>query len=192
MLPAVTYLDSIRKQFAYYRQLGERTLAQLDDEQLYWSPGPESNSIAVIIKHLHGNMLSRWTDFLTTDGEKDFRNREKEFEDPPRERPGLLALWRAGWTALETALAPLTNNDLQRTVYIRQQGHTVREAINRQLAHYPYHIGQIVYLGRMQRGEQWQSLSIPRGESAAFNARSAAAGQRREHYTDQWLTNDDH
>ena len=188
----MTYLDSIRKQFAYYRQLGERTLAQLDDEQLYWSPGPESNSIAVIIKHLHGNMLSRWTDFLTTDGEKDFRDREKEFEDPPRERVALRSLWRAGWTALETALAPLTDNDLQRTVYIRQQGHTVQEAINRQLAHYPYHIGQIVYLGRMQRGEQWQSLSIPRGESAAFNARSAAAGQRREHYTDQWLTNDDH
>ena len=183
----MTYLDSIRKQFAYYRQLGERTLDQLDDEQLYWSPGPESNSIAVIIKHLHGNMLSRWTDFLTTDGEKDFRDREGEFQAPPPDRAALLGHWRTGWTALEGALDALTEDDLSRTVYIRQQGHTVQEAINRQLAHYPYHIGQLVYLGRMQRGAAWQSLSIPRGQSEAFNARSAAAGQRREHYTDQWL-----
>ena len=183
----MSYLPSIRKQFTYYRLLGERTFAQLTDEHLYWSPGPHSNSIAVIIKHLHGNMLSRWTDFLTTDGEKDFRDRDGEFAAPPASREDLLRLWADGWGVLEQSLTSLTDDKLEQTVYIRQQGHTVQEAINRQLAHYAYHVGQIVYLGRMQVGEGWRSLSIPRGQSEAFNAQATAGGQRREHYTDEWL-----
>lgn len=166
--------------FRYYKALAERAMAQVPDEALYATLDPESNSIAIIVKHLAGNMRSRWTDFLTTDGEKPDRHRDSEFESPPATRAELMALWEAGWTCLFTALDSVTDADLARKVMIRTEPHSVLQTINRQLAHYPYHIGQIVYLARHYSGGRWTSLSIPRGKSAGFNAAVASgkASQR--------------
>lgn len=180
------YLESVIKQFEYYKLLGEKTFAQLPDEALFWQYNPESNSIATIVKHLSGNMLSRWTDFRTTDGEKPWRNREAEFDNDLPTRTALLDAWNAGWQAFLDALKALSEEDLDAIIYIRNQGHTVLEAINRQLAHYPYHIGQIVYIGKMA-AQHWNSLSIPRGQSAAFNADKFAQAQARGHFTDEAL-----
>lgn len=181
------YLESIRKQFAYYQQLGEKTFAQLSDEQLFWQFNEQSNSIAIIVKHLWGNMRSRWTDFRTSDGEKEWRHRETEFDADIQSRAELLAKWEEGWQCLFDALAPLETHDLAEEIYIRNMGHTITEAINRQLAHYAYHIGQIVYLGRMLQGSEWQSLSIPRGQSKAYNEQKFAPGKRQAHFTDEFL-----
>jgi hypothetical protein len=167
---AVNFLSSVKKQFEYYKMLGEKTFAQLPEDRLFWQYNADSNSIATIVKHLWGNMLSRWTDFLTTDGEKEWRNRETEFDNDIATKEELLAKWNAGWTCFFAALDSLTPEDLQRIIYIRNEKHTVLEAINRQLAHYPYHVGQIVFIGKMTCGEQWASLSIPRGNSDAYNA----------------------
>src|ERR1043165_3370957 len=134
------YLQSAIKQFEYYKLLGEKTFNQLPDEKLFWQYNSESNSIATIVKHLWGNMLSRWTDFLTTDGEKEWRNRDAEFENDITTRQEMLDKWNAGWDCLFGALKSLTNDDLQKEVYIRNMGHTVADAIHRQLAHYSYHI----------------------------------------------------
>jgi Protein of unknown function (DUF1572) len=164
------YLASAKKQFAYYKQLGENTMRQLPDEGLFWQSNPESNSIAMIVKHLSGNMRSRWTDFLTTDGEKPDRDRETEFDNDDVTRAGVLARWETGWACLFTALDSVTDADLQRIILIRNEPHTVLEAVNRQLAHYPHHVGQMLYIGKLVLGQDWQSLSIPRGGSAAFNA----------------------
>ena len=189
------YLPQVRKQFSYYRGLGQGTINQLSPEQLVWQPGPASNSIATIIQHLHGNMLSRFTDFLVSDGEKTWRQREQEFDPvtlPLTPSPGtgdpaqIQQLYDTGWDLVEQTIANLDERDLRRTVYIRSLGHTVLEAINRQLAHYAYHIGQIVLLGKLQLGTDWKSLSIPRGESERYNAESHAKGRRGEHYTDQF------
>ena len=168
------YLASVRQQFAHQRSLGERTFAQLSDEQLFWQPNPESNSIAIIVKHMRGNMRSRWTDFLTTDGEKEWRDRETEFTDATLSREELLAQWHEGWELVFLALAELNEDNFSTTVYIRAQPHTVLEAINRQLTHYAYHVGQIVFIGKMLADDNWRSLSIPRGGSAAFNASLSA------------------
>ena len=181
------FLPSARKQFAYYQLLGEQTFAQVSDEELFWQPNAACNSLASIVKYLSGNMLSRWTDFLTSDGEKPWRAREAEFDNDLATRAEVLAHWEAGWQCLFAALAALTPADLARTIYIRHQGHTVREAINRQLAHYPYHVGQLVLLGKLLRGEAWQSLSIPRGSSAAYNAERFARPPHQEHFTDEHL-----
>lgn len=142
------YLDSVKKQFEYYKLLGDKTLLQVQGDKLFWQFNDDSNSIAIIVKHLWGNMLSRWTDFLTEDGEKDFRDRDAEFENDIKSREGLLAKWNEGWDCLFKAIHSLTTDDLDKIIYIRNQGHTVTEAINRQLAHYSYHIGQIVFLGK--------------------------------------------
>lgn len=182
------FLSSARKQFAYYQLLGEQTFAQVSDEQLFWQPNGASNSLATIAKHLWGNMLSRWTDFLTTDGEKPWRAREAEFDHDLRTRAEVLARWEAGWQCLFAALDGLTAADLDRTIYIRHQGHTVLEAINRQLAHYPYHVGQLVFIGKLARGSAWQSLSIPRGDSAAYNAEKFALPPHQAHFTDEHLS----
>lgn len=168
-MPALSYLDSARKEFAYYRSLGEKTMAQLPDADLFREPAQGSNSVAVIVKHLHGNMLSRWTDFLTTDGEKPTRQRDDEFENDLQSREEVLARWNEGWDRLQAALAPLMPADLERIVHIRTEPHTVAQAITRQLAHVPYHVGQIVLLGKIFLGEHFQSLSIPKGGSRAFN-----------------------
>ncbi|TGE22215.1 DUF1572 domain-containing protein [Hymenobacter aquaticus] len=181
------YLSSVRKQFAYYQLLGEQTFAQVPDAALFWQPNPACNSMATIVKHLAGNMLSRWTDFLTTDGEKEWRQREAEFDNDLTTRAAMLALWEQGWQCLFAALDSLTPANWDQLVYIRNQGHTITEAINRQLAHYPYHVGQIVLLGKLVQQEQWQSLSIPRGGSAAFNAEKFAQERHRAHFTDESL-----
>ena len=164
------YLNSAIRQFAYYRSLGEKTFDQLNDADLFWCFNEDSNSIAIIIKHLAGNMLSRWTDFLTTDGEKEWRNRDIEFEDAVNSREEIMALWNRGWDCLFNALNSITADDWQKTIYIRNEPHHIEDAINRQLAHYPYHVGQIVFIGKMIAGSKWQSLSIPKGKSEVYNA----------------------
>lgn len=181
------YLDSVRQQFEYYKLLGEKTFDQLTDEALFWQYNEESNSIATIVHHLNGNMLSRWTDFLESDGEKTWRNRDEEFENNIHTRQEMLDLWNKGWSCLFNALNSLTEADLNRIIYIRNQGHTVLEAINRQLAHYPYHIGQIIYIGKMAANEHWNSLSIPRSQSKSYNQNKFSQDKKIEHFTKEVL-----
>lgn len=184
---ATKYLESVKKQFAYYKMLGDKTFEQIPAEGLFWQFNEESNSIAIIVKHLWGNMMSRWTDFLSADGEKDFRDRDGEFEKNIQTKAELLAKWEEGWQCLFTAINPLEDNQLEQTIYIRNMGHTVTEAINRQLAHYASHVGQIVYIGRMIAGENWTSLSIPKGQSKAYNEKKFAQPKRIQHFTDEFL-----
>jgi uncharacterized damage-inducible protein DinB len=168
--------------FRYYKKLGERAMAQCSDEGLAATIDAESNSIAVIVKHMAGNMRSRWTDFLTSDGEKPDRNRDTEFEDAPKTRAALVELWERGWKYLFDALEPLTDADLTRTVTIRSEPHSVMQAINRQMAHYAHHVGQIVFLAKhltAQGTGKWDSLSVPRGKSQAFTA-DVAAGRKSQ------------
>jgi hypothetical protein len=162
--------------FRYYKKLGEGAMAQVTDEQLFVALDPEMNSVALIVKHIAGNMRSRWTDFLISDGEKPDRNRDSEFEEPPTTRAALMEMWESGWVCLFKALEPLSESDAGRTVMIRGEAHSVMQAINRQLAHYPYHIGQIVFLAKHLQSAQWKSLSVPRGQSGQFNQR-VAGGQ---------------
>jgi len=171
-----SYLEDSIALLAYYKKLAERAMDQVSDECLFTAIDGEANSIAVIVKHMAGNMRSRWTDFLTTDGEKPSRNRDSEFEEPPATRAELLALWESGWACLFSALQPLTDADLSRRITIRGEAHSVMQAINRQLAHYPYHVGQIVLLAKHFCCDRWQSLSIPRRASADFN-RKVASGE---------------
>ena len=185
------YLESVRKQFEYYKMLGEKAMAQVADEQLFLQYNEQSNSIAAIIKHLRGNMLSRWTNFLTTDGEKEWRNRDAEFENIVASRPELMAQWNEGWNCLFEAIDSLRTEDLNKIVYIRNQGHTAIEAINRQLAHYPYHVGQIVFNAKMCAASTWTSLSIPAGASAAYNKEKFAKPKGKEHFTDEYLNKKD-
>jgi len=166
------YLDICRKVFRQYKELGEKAIAQLDEEQLNWAPSKESNSIALIVKHLYGNMLSRWTDFLTTDGEKEWRDRDGEFEtDKPLTQAELNKIWNDGWTLFLHTLDSLTDADLDKIVKIRGEDHTVIEALQRQTAHYSSHIGQIIYLAKACKDKDWNSLSIPRGKSKEYNAK---------------------
>jgi hypothetical protein len=185
------YLESVVKQFEYYKMLGDKTFSQLTDAQLFEQLNEESNSIAIIVTHLWGNMVSRWTDFLTTDGEKEFRDREAEFDIDITSRSELLQKWEDGWSVLFKALHELSEDDLSKTVYIRNMGHTVLEAINRQLAHYPYHVGQIVFIGKSLCKDKWISLSIPRGHTSAYNANKFAQPRRMEHFTDEFLKDKD-
>ncbi len=175
-----SYLEDSRALFRYYKGLAERAMAQVTDEQLIATLDGEMNSIALLMKHLAGNMLSRWTDFLTSDGEKPTRDRDREFVDPPATRDALHSLWDQGWNALVCSLEALTEEDLQRTVTIRGEAHSVMQAINRQLAHCAYHCGQIVFLAKHFKSAGWQTLSVPRGQSNEFNRRVAAgeASQR--------------
>lgn len=181
------FLDSTKKQFEYYKLLGEKTFEQISDNQINWQYNSESNSIAIIVKHLTGNMLSRWTDFLTTDGEKEWRNREGEFEGEIESKTQLLEIWNKGWNCLFEVLDSISDEDLDKIIYIRNQGHTVMEAINRQLAHYPYHVGQIVFIGKMLLDENWQTLSIARGKSSTYNADKFAKEKQKGHFTDEYL-----
>ncbi|MBD1365644.1 DUF1572 family protein [Mucilaginibacter sp. ZT4R22] len=168
------YLQSARKQFEYYRSVGERAMAQVADEGLFWQYNAESNSIATIVKHLWGNMLSRWTDFLTTDGEKPWREREAEFENDITTRDELLAKWNEGWACLFSALELVNESTIHNHVFIRGEKHTITDAINRQLAHYPYHIGQIVFIAKMIADNNWSSPTIPKGKTGEFNAKKFA------------------
>jgi Protein of unknown function (DUF1572) len=184
------YLESVRKQFEYYKMLGEKTFIQLSDEQLFWQYNEESNSIATIVKHLWGNMLSRWTDFLTTDGEKEWRQREAEFDNDITTREEMIHKWNEGWACLFKAIDSVNENNINETIYIRNMGHSVVEALNRQLAHYPYHIGQIVFIGKMAVGNTWNSLSIPRGNSKEYNAEKFAKPKHKEHFTSEFLNSE--
>lgn len=163
------YLNSAKKQFEDYKTLGDKTFAQLTDKEFFWQYNDDSNSIAIIVHHLWGNMLSRWTDFLTSDGEKEWRNRDSEFENNISNKAELMSKWNEGWKCLFDALNPLTNNDLSKTVSVRNQQLTVVEAINKQLTHYAYHIGQIVFIGKMLVGKDWKTLSVPKRNSIKQN-----------------------
>ena len=178
------YLQSVKKLFEYYKSLGDKTFVQLKDEELFWQFNPESNSIAIMVNHLWGNMLSRWTDFLNADGEKEWRNRDQEFEDVITNRKAMLEKWEAGWRCLFEALDSVNEDNFHSPVYIRNQAHTIVEAVNRQLGHYAYHVGQIVFVGRMIKGKHWQNLSIPKGQSTEFNQEKFAKGKHEGHFTD--------
>ncbi len=169
-----SYIEDALAVFRYYKRLAERAMEQVTDEELFAAIDKEANSIAVIVKHMTGNMRSRWTDFLTTDGEKSDRDRDSEFVEPPATREGLLAMLEEGWSRVFSAIEPLTDADLGRTVTIRGEAHSVMQAINRQLAHYPHHVGQIVLLAKHFACDRWQSLSVPRNKSAEFNKKVAA------------------
>ena len=174
-----SYLKDSIDLFRFYKKGAERAMAQCSDEALFTTIDSESNSIAIIVKHMAGNMRSRWMDFLTTDGEKADRNRDAEFEDPPKTRAELMELWERGWKHVFDALEPLTDADLTRTVTIRTEPHSVMQAINRQIAHYAYHCGQIVMLAKHFRGDKWSSLSVPRNRSAEFN-RAVTSGEKSQ------------
>ena len=180
LILTTSYAEDARAIFRQYKTLADRAIIQVSDAALYCVLDPEMNSIAIIMKHMAGNMLSRWTDFLTTDGEKPTRNRDSEFEDPPPTRAELLALWERGWSCLFAALDPLTDADLERTITIRGEAHSVMQAINRQVAHYSYHCGQIVLLAKHFQSSNWKCLTVPRKQSAEFNRRVLAgeASQR--------------
>src|SRR6266436_4855083 len=165
-----SYLKDSISLFQYYKRLGENAVAQCPDEGLVALLDDQSNSIATIVKHLHGNMLSRWTDFLTSDGEKPTRDRDGEFEEAPKTRAEILELWDAGWKCFLGALEGLSDADITKTITIRGEAHSVMQAINRQVAHYCYHVGQIVFLAKHLCADSWKSLSVPRKQSAAFNA----------------------
>lgn len=161
--------DLFIKRFEYYKSLGDKTFDQLTDEQMFWQYNEESNSIAVIVKHIAGNMLSRWTNFLTEDGEKSYRNRDDEFVNSFTTKEEVLEYWEKGWACFFNALNKINDENLYSTIYIRGEGHSVMDAVFRQLAHYPYHIGQIVYIAKMIKNEDWNTLSIARNRSQQFN-----------------------
>lgn len=183
----MNYLEDVQKLFLYYKHLVDSTLSQLTDSQLFWRYNEESNSVAVLIQHISGNMKSRFTDFLISDGEKEWRNRDGEFELVDQDKMRILKGWDEAWECLFETLKNLEFEDLSKTIHIRNQGHTVVEAINRQLSHYPYHVGQIVMLGKMMKGNNWRSLSIPKGGSEIYNAVKFTQTKRMEHFTDEML-----
>ncbi|MBX9806623.1 MAG: DUF1572 domain-containing protein [Flavobacteriaceae bacterium] len=187
MEAANSYLESAKKQFLYYKTLGEKAMDQLEAEQLFVSINEDTNSITTIVKHLSGNMLSRWTDFLTSDGEKEWRNRDSEFVDTIKTKEELLVTWNKGWDCFLAALNALQAEQLSQIIYIRNEGHTVIEAINRQLAHYPYHIGQIVFYAKMLKNNEWTSLSIPKNKSNNYNSEKFSKEKSIQHFTDDEL-----
>ncbi len=179
-----SYLESVIKQIAYYKNLADKTFSQLTEEQIFFQQNNESNSIAIIVKHIAGNMLSRWTNFFTEDGEKSWRNRDDEFVNTFASKEAMIAYWEKGWSTFSSTLNSLDEKDLERIIYIRNQGHTVTEAINRQICHYPYHIGQIVFLGKIHQNENWKSLSIPKNSSKQYNQEKFNKEKSRKHFTD--------
>ncbi|MEO8533495.1 MAG: DUF1572 domain-containing protein [Flavobacterium sp.] len=187
MNAADSYLESVKKQFLYYKTLGEKAMSQLEPEQLFTAINEDTNSIAAIVKHVSGNMLSRWTDFLTTDGEKEWRNRDAEFENDLQSAEEVLEAWNKGWNCFLNTLDSLKPEQLSEIIYIRNEGHTVIEAINRQLAHYPYHIGQIVFYAKQLKKDAWDSLSIPRNKSGNYNAEKFAREKEIKNFTDDEL-----
>jgi len=186
-----SYLESVKKQFLYYKTLGEKAMEQLEPEQLFVAINEDTNSIATIVKHLSGNMLSRWTDFLTADGEKEWRNRDSEFDScfHGNDKKELLATWDKGWECFFDALNGLQTEQLSEIIYIRNEGHTVIEAINRQLAHYPYHIGQIIFYAKMLKESEWTSLSIPKNKSNSYNSDKFSKEKSIRNFTDDELKN---
>jgi hypothetical protein len=181
------YLESARKQFEYYKMLGEKTITRLNRAELNMQYNSEMNSVATIVKHLHGNMLSRWTNFLLEDGEKPWRKRDEEFDNSDIDPKQLMQWWAEGWLCLFDALRNIRPGDYDRVIYIRNQGHSITDAINRQLCHYAYHVGQIVMLGKMILADRWESLSIPKGNSQKFNAEHFSKEKETKHFTDDFL-----
>lgn len=163
------YLATSIKRLKYYKDLGDKTFEQLNDWDFHYQPNDDSNSIAIIIQHMAGNMLSRWTNFLTEDGEKEWRNRDDEFEVNKNTKEEILALWEKGWDCFLTTLQSLKKKDLKKNITIRKEALTVVDGINRQLAHYPYHIGQIIYIAKIIKSKNWKNLSIPKGDSSKYN-----------------------
>jgi hypothetical protein len=157
-----TYLDSVIQKMTAYKELGDKTFEQLDDKDFHYSPNEESNSIAIIVQHVSGNMLSRWINFLTEDGEKEWRHRDEEFEIHKLSKQQIIEMWNKGWACMFTTLRSLTDEDLLRTITIRNEPMSAVDAINRQLAHYPYHVGQIVYIGKILKNHDWKNLSVPK------------------------------
>ena len=180
----VYYLKNISKEFNYYKSLGEKTINQLSDNELNWIPNEASNSIATIVKHLSGNMLSRWTNPFNEDGEKSWRNRDYEFINEENSKNAVLNDWNTGWNCFFDTFSQLSETDLNTIIYIRNQGHTVLEALNRQLAHYAYHVGQLVFIGKLIKNTDWKSLSIPKGKSTDFNALKFSNKKSKTHFTE--------
>ncbi|MGE7688577.1 DUF1572 family protein [Lysinibacillus sp. NPDC097214] len=178
MTVAQTYLHVVQKRFRSVKEQGDKTLSQLDNEQLHWAFNEESNSIAVIVKHVSGNMISRWTDFLTTDGEKATRNRDEEFTFSLQTKEEVMSVWEKGWQVFLDALQKLTEADLQGFVTIRGEQLSVIDAIERQMSHYSQHVGQIVYIAKLIKGSEWQTLSIPKGQSQEFTKSMLKKHQR--------------
>ena len=164
------YLQTVIRRLKYYKDLGDKTFEQLNDWDFHYQPNEETNSIAILIQHMAGNMLSRWTNFLKEDGEKEWRNRDAEFEKADQSKAELLVIWEEGWDCFFSALLSLKKKDLKKTVTIRKEELTVVDAINRQLAHYPYHIGQIIFIAKTIKNKNWKNLSIPRGGSQTYNS----------------------
>ncbi len=181
------YLENVKNQFLYYKTIGEKAINQLEENQLFLSFNDDTNSIATIVKHLSGNMLSRWTDFLTTDGEKEWRDRDSEFEENKVSKLELLASWEKGWNCFFDALNSIQPGELTTLVYIRNEGHTIMEAINRQLAHYPYHVGQIVFYSKMLKTSDWESLSIPKNKSNNYNSEKFSKEKSIRNFTNDEL-----
>ena len=181
------YIESVKKQFLYYKTIAEKAIEQLEPEQLFYTYNEDTNSIAVIVKHLYGNMLSRWTDFFTSDGEKEWRNRDDEFENNRDTKEVLMQKWEEGWACLFNALNSITPQNLDSIIYIRNEGHTVVEAVNRQLAHYSYHVGQIVFYAKLLKKESWNSLSIPKNKSNDYNKEKFASDKVNRNFVDDAL-----
>jgi uncharacterized damage-inducible protein DinB len=177
-------IKNIQKEFYHYKALGDRTFEQLDVDQMNWKSSSESSSIGQIVKHMNGNMLSRWTDFLRSDGEKEWRKRDDEFIDTLKTKEAILNAWESGWCCLFDALDSLKDEDLIKEIFIRNMGQTVQEALHRQLAHYAYHVGQIVFIGKTVTNENWDSLSIPFGKSEEYNQGKFAKPKRTSHFID--------
>jgi uncharacterized damage-inducible protein DinB len=180
-----SFITGARKLFLYYKGLGEKAIAQLSDEQINWRPNEASNSVALIVHHLSGNMLSRFTEFLTSDGEKSWRNREAEFEESYNDKVAMMQAWEKGWQQLFTAIDSLKEEDLTKIIYIRNEGQSVMDALMRQLAHYPHHVGQILYIAKELKGNDFQSLSIPKGGSQGFNDKKFNEEKAVRHFTDK-------
>ena len=184
MTPKSPIIESMVKLITYYESLGLKTIAQVGDEELHWEPGLDSNSIAIIVKHIEGNIYSRFTHFLTEDGEKPWRDREGEFEDDNRSKKEVEEAWINAWKFFKDTVEALNDNKLDEIVYIRNEGHTIREAIQRQIAHYAYHVGQMVFIGKILKGKSWKSLSIPKGQSSAFNESKFSIEKSKGHFSD--------
>lgn len=181
------YLESIKKQMLYYKTIAEKAMEQLSEEQLFISVNEDTNSIANIVKHMSGNMISRWTDFLTSDGEKPWRERDTEFESFKTSKKDLLEIWDKGWKCFFYVINSLEPEQLSQIIYIRNEGQTALDAINRQLAHYPYHIGQIVFYAKMLKKGDWDSLSIPKNKSNDYNSDKFSKDKSVKHFTDDEL-----
>ena len=181
------YISNIKIMFQYYRHLGTETILRIPNDKIHWKYNEQSNSIAIIVKHLWGNMLSRWTDFLSTDGEKEWRNRETEFDNDIKDTEELLSKWNEAWDCLEDALSQVNKENIDSVVYIRNQGHSILEACNRQLGHYSYHVGQLIFLAKMILGSEWTSLSIPMGASKSYNEGKFQKGKIVEHFTTEFI-----